>query len=329
MTDLVGATYLTLADVFKRSDSKRDICDIIEMMNQINPILDDAIALECNDGSTHLTTMRTGIPAATFRMLYQGTQPQKSTTKQVRDAVGMAENWSEVDSKLVDLSNNPGALRLSEAAAFVEGLGQTMATNVFYGNQDTDPEKFTGLAPRFSSLAAENGKQIVDAGGTGSKNTSIWMVVWGNRTCHLLYPQNSVAGLQRDDKGKTTKELPDGSLYDVHREKFSWDIGMALRDWRYVTRIANIDADELAAGTVDLYKFLRQAYYKLYQRRVANGRAAIYVNTAVMEALDAEATNNTNVRLRYIEVEGKEVLAYRSMPIRESDALLNTEERVV
>ena len=329
MSDLVGATYLTLADVFKRSDTNRDIADIIEMMNQINPILDDAIALECNDGSTNLTTMRTGLPAATFRMLYQGTQPQKSTTKQVRDAVGMAENWSEVDSKLVDLNNNPGALRLSEAAAFVEGLGQTMATNIFYGNQSTDPEKFTGLSPRFNDLSAENGKQIVDAGGTGSDNTSIWMCVWGNRTLHLLYPENSVGGLQRDDKGKTTKELPDGSLYDVHREKFSWDIGMALRDWRYVTRVANIDVNDLIAGTVDLYKFMREAYYSLYQRRIANGRPAIYCNTAIMEALDALAHENTNVRLRYTEVEGKEVLAYRSMPIRESDALLNTESRVV
>lgn len=329
MTTLVGATYLTLADVFKRQDGDGDIADIIEMMNQINPILDDAIAVECNDGSTHLTTLRTGLPAATFRMLYQGTQPSKSTTKQVRDAVGMAENWSEVDSKLVDLSSNPAALRLSEAAAFVEGLSQTMATNVFYGNQSTDPEKFTGLAPRFNDLNAENGRQIVDAGGTGSINTSIWMVVWGNRTAHLLYPESSRAGLQREDKGKTTKELSDGSLYDVHREKFSWDIGMSVRDWRYVTRVANIDTDALAAGTVDLYKFLRQAYYKLYQRRIANGRAAIYCNTAVMEALDAEAQEHTNVRLRYTEVEGKEVLTYRSMPIRETDSLLNTEARVV
>jgi hypothetical protein len=339
----VGNTFMTLADLYKRQDPDKSIADIIEMMNEINPILSDAIAMECNDGMSHLTTVRTGLPTATWRMLYQGTQPQKSTTKQIRDSVGMAENWSEVDAKLVDLSANPGAFRLSEAVTFVEGLGQAMAKGMFYGNQDTDPEKFTGLAPRFNDLSAENGKQIVDAGAAkmvpkgvtpaaavaaDGNCTSIWMVVWGERSVHCLYPRGSRAGLQRDDKGMTTKELSDGSMYDVYREKFSWDIGMTVRDWRYVSRIANISVPRLQAGEVDIYKALRQAYYKLYQRRISNGRAAIYCNTDVMEALDAMVTDGNNVRLRYTEVEGVEVLTYRGIPIRETDAIMTTEALV-
>jgi len=330
----VGNTYLTLADVFKRTDSDKQIAAVIELLAQTNPILQDMIVKECNDGTTHLTTVRTGIPEATWRMLYQGVQPTKSTTAQVRDATGFAEAWSEIDAKLYDLTGDKAGLRLSEASAFLEGLNQAMATSLFYGDQATSPAKFTGLAPRFNKLAnSGSGAQIVDAGGTGSDNTSIWFVVWGENTVTGLYPKGSKAGVSREDKGVQTKSLPDGSVYDVVREKFQWDIGLSVRDYRYVSRISNIDVSNVEGGSVDLYKFMRKAYYKLHQRRVIGGKAAIYLNKDMLEALDALATNagttDNFVRLTRKEVEGEEVLTYRGIPLRESDALLNTEARVV
>lgn len=331
----IGNTYLSLIDVYKQTDPKGNIADIIELLAETNPILEDMIVVEANDGTTHLTTMRTGIPAGTFRKLYQAVQPTKSTTKQIRDATGMMENWSEVDAKLVELAGggSGGAkLRMNEATAFIEGLSNTMAARLFYGNTATDPEEFLGLAPRFSSLSAENGGQIVDALGSGIDNTSIWLIVWGERTVHGLYPKGSKAGLSRDDKGKVTKETSEG-VYDVYREKFSWDLGLSVRDWRYVVRIANIDLSDMRAGTVPLYTYLRKAYYALFQRRVTGGRAAIYCNRDVLEALDALANNGGStdsfVRLERSEMEGKEVLTYRGIPIRETDALLNSEARVV
>ena len=241
----------------------------------------------------------------------------------------MLEAWSEIDKKLVDLSGNPGQFRMNEAQAFLQGMADEMASTVFYGSAANE---FTGLAPRFNDLAAENGSQIIDAGGTGSINTSIWMVVWGDRTCHGLYPKGSSAGLQREDKGVQTKET-DGGVYDVVREKFTWDLGLTVRDWRYVSRIANIDITAAQAGTVDLMTYLRKAYYALKQRQIPNGQAAIYLNTDMMEVLDALATNNGTsenyVRLTPATLEGGEVLTYRGIPIREVDALLNTEARVV
>ncbi|WP_164085986.1 major capsid protein [Stenotrophomonas maltophilia] len=330
----IGNTYLTLADVFKRTDADKQIAAVIELLAQDNPILQDMIVKECNDGTTHLTTVRTGIPEGTWRMLYQGVQPTKSTTAQVRDATGMIEAWSEIDEKLVRMTGDSAGLRLSEAQAFLEGLNQGVATTMFYGDQATSPAKFTGLAPRFNKIATSgSGAQIVDAGGTGSDNTSIWFVVWGENTVHGLYPKGSKAGIIREDKGKQTKTNADGSILDVVREKFQWDVGVSVRDYRYVSRIANIDVSDVQAGTVKLYDFMRKAYYKLKQRRVMGGRAAIYLNTDMMEALDKLATNGGTtdnfVRLTRKEIEGEEVLTYRGIPLRESDALLNTEARVV
>jgi len=330
----IGNTYLTLADVFKRTDADKQIAAVIELLAQDNPILQDMIVKECNDGTTHLTTVRTGIPEGTWRMLYQGVQPTKATTSQVRDATGMIEAWSEIDEKLVRMTGDSAGLRLSEAQAFLEGLNQGVATSMFYGDQATSPAKFTGFAPRFNKIATSgSGAQIVDAGGTGSDNTSIWFIVWGENTVHGLYPKGSKAGIDREDKGTQTKTNADGSILDVGREKFQWDIGLSVRDYRYVSRIANIDVSDVKAGNVKLYDFMRKAYYKLKQRRVMGGRAAIYLNTDMLEALDALATNGGTtdnfVRLTRKEIEGEEVLTYRGIPLRESDALLNTEARVV
>jgi len=104
--------------------------------------------------------------------------------------------------------------------------------------------------------------------------------------------------------------------------------------------VANIDLSDLQAGNVDIYAFLRQAYYKLKSRRVnkimdqkSPGRLAMYCNRDVLEALDALATNagsdDNFVRLRPMEIQGQEVMSYRNMPIRETDAILNTEAQVV
>lgn len=330
----VGNTYLTLADLRKRQDENDQIARIIEILAQTNPILADMIVKECNNGTNHLTTVRTGLPSGTWRKLYQGVQPGKSTTRQVTDTTGMLEAWSEIDSKLVALSANPGEFRLSEAQAFLEGMNQDMATTLFYGDTDADPEKFMGLSARFNDLSAENGNQIIDAGGTGSDNTSIWFIVWGENTAHGLYPKGSQAGLQREDKGMQTKTLSDGSILDVHREKFTWDLGLSVRDWRYVVRIANVDVSDLIAGTVDLYKYMRKAYYKLHQRVAIGGRAAIYCTTDVLEALDAantptQSTSASFVRVKPMELDGREVMGYRGIPIRACDALLSNEARVV
>lgn len=325
----LGNTYPSLIDFYKNQEGGKVTAAIIEMLTEINPILTDMIVRECNQGATHLTTVRTGLPSATWRELYQSVQPSKASNKQVTDATGMLEAWSEVDAKLVALAGDgAGQFRLNEALAFLQAMSNEMASTLFYGSAANE---FTGLAPRFNDLSAENGGQIIDAGGTGDANTSIWIVVWGENTCHGLYPKGSSAGLMREDKGKVTKETTDG-VYDVYREKFNWDLGLTVRDWRYVARIANIDVDSMEAGSVNLYKFLRKAYYALYQRRVSGGNAAIYCNTDTMEALDSLATNagttDNFIRLTRTEVEGQEVLSYRGIPIREVDAILNTESTV-
>lgn len=335
-----GNTYLTLADLFKQQDGQGNVSDIIELLSETNPIMQDMIMAECNNGTNNLTSIRTGLPSGTWRKLYQGVQPDKSTTAQVKDATGMLEAWSEIDEKLVKLSKNPARFRLNEATAFLEGMNQDMASTLFYGDTDVNPERFMGLSARYNGYRATPNRpaedvydQVVHGGGSGSDNTSIWMVVWGDRTVHGLFPEGTQAGLQRQDLGAETKTNSDGSVLRVVREKFEWDMGLSLRDFRYVVRIANIDTSDLVAGTTDIYKLMRQGFYRLHQRKVTGGRAAIYCNRDVLEALDAgstptSSTSTSFVRLSPMEVDGREVMGYRGIPVRECDAILNTEALV-
>jgi hypothetical protein len=326
----IGNTYLDLVDLFKRSEDNQQIATIMELLAETNAMLDDAMAIECNNGTKHRTTVRTGLPTVTWGQLYQGIVQSKSTTTQVDDTTGFVEALSTVDKRILDLSTNEGAVRLSEATAFLEAMSQEAASQIIYGNVATDPEKFTGLAPRFNLTTAANGGQIVSAAGAGADNTSVWFVTWGDNASHLLYPKGTTAGLSREDKGEQRVTDGSGNPYYVKEEMFTWHLGLSVRDWRQVVRIANIDVSLLQAGSVDIYKFMRQAYWKWNKHRSPNSKMAIYCNADVLEALDADSTPTSStsasfVRLKPQEVDGQEVMGYRGIPVRQVDAILNNE----
>ncbi len=332
---VIGENYIDIIDALKRSDSDDalQVATVIELLKETNSILDDAQAVPCNLGTRHRTTVRTGLPSVAWGKLYNGITQSKSSTQQVEDTTGFLEALASIDKRLLELYPDEGALRLSESQAFLEALSQEGASTVFYGDSSADPEKFTGLAPRFSSLSAQNGGQIVNGGGAGSDNTSIWMVSWSPQTCQMLYPANTMAGIQREDKGEQRVLDDNNAPYYVMEDEYRWHMGLTVRDWRQVVRVANIDVSDLQAGSVDIYALMRKGFWKLRKHRVMDGRIAIYCNADVCEALDADSTPTTGtsasyVRLRPQEVDGMEVMSYRGFPIRQVDALLNTEAAV-
>src|SRR5690606_10850438 len=214
----------TLLDLAKRSDPDGRIATIVEMLNETNEILDDMTWIEGNLVTGHRTTIRTGLPTPTWRKLYGGVQPTKSTTAQITDNTGMLEAYAEVDKALADLNGNTAEFRLSEDRPHIEAMSQEIADTIFYGNEGVEPEAFTGLSPRFNDLNAENGGNIIDAKGTGSDNASIWLLVWSPNTVHGIVPKGSQAGLQMTDKGQVTIEDVDGNggRMEAYRTHYRW-----------------------------------------------------------------------------------------------------------
>jgi hypothetical protein len=326
---VLGASNPTLMDVASRSDAEGKITTIVELLSETNEIISDMSFIECNNGTTHKTTVRTGLPSATWRMLNYGVQSSKSRTAQVSDATGMLEAYAEVDKALADLNGNTSEFRASEDKAFLEAMNQEFANVLFYGNTSTDPEKFLGLAYRFNSLSAENGQNIISGGGSGSDNTSVWLLVWGPSTIHGIYPKGSKAGLSHRDLGEQTLEDANGGKYQGYRTHYKWDCGLTLRDWRYVVRIANIDVSDLTktgSTGADLVDLMVQAIEKI--PNIGMGRAVFYCNRTVSSYLRRQIANKDNVNLSLDEVAGKKVLTFDGIPVRRCDAILNTESAV-
>lgn len=324
----LGANVLTLADWAKRLDPDGKVPDIVEMLSQTNEILADMLWAEGNLPTGHRTTVRTGLPSVSWRLINQGVQPSKSTTAQVDETCGMLEAWSEVDVELAKLSGNEAAFRLSEAQAFIEAMNQEMASTLFYGNAGVAPEEFTGLAHRFNSSTAANGQNVLKAGGTGSDNTSIFLVVWGSQTIHGIFPKGSKAGLEHKNHGEVTVETTAGiagSRMRAYQDQFTWKCGIALRDWRYVVRIANIDISNNNADYVD---YMIQAMHRI--PALGMGKAAFYMNRTIKQRLDLLMKSDVSAGggLKYEDVAGRPVHSFRGIPVRVCDALVETEAAV-
>lgn len=344
----LGATALTYADWAKRMDDDYRVAMIIELLSQTNEILDDMLVVEGNLPTGHKTTVRTGLPQATWRLLNQGVPNAKSTTAQIVDTCGNLETYAVIDKDIADLNGNTAEFRLSEVKAFLEGMSQQVASTLIYGNQSLNPERFTGLAPRYSTVTAANANtaaNVLDGGGTGSTNTSIWLGVWGSDTLHGTFPKGKITGLQHRDMGEWPVADASGNTYQAYRDHFKWEIGLVLRDWRYVARICNVDVTLLSGvSAANLINFLVRALYRLPtapvsattiqtsdtpEVRANMGRTVIYCNRVIRTYLDLQAMNKTNVLLRIEEFDGKPVTTFRGIPIRTCDAILNNEARVV
>lgn len=332
----VGSLAYTYSDWAKRLDPDGKIDAIIEILTDSNPILEDALVVEGNGATSHRTTVRTGLPSVTWRQLNYGVQKSKSKVKQVDDTYGMLESYAEVDKDLAELNGNSAEFRLSEDKAFLEAMNQEMASTIFYGNTATDPKKFMGLSPRYNTISSsdeESGYNIIDAGGTGSDNTSLWLVVWGDQTCHMTFPKGKIAGFQHNDLGEDTLEDGAGGYYQGYRTHYKWDAGFVLRDWRYVVRIANIDVSNLESygtgsdNSTKLIFHMIKAMHKIPNLKAGN--ACFYGNETVLTWLDIMAQDKSNVWLTTQEFAGDMVTMFRKVPVKKCDALLNNEARVV
>lgn len=332
----------TLTDLLDRIDGKGNLIDIKEVLDTTNEMIADATWVQCNNKFSHKTTVRSGLPSVAWRMLNYGVQPSKSQVKSVFDTCGMLEAFAVVDKKLAEMNGMKESWRASEEHPFIEALSNEFQRTLIYGDTKKNPERFLGLAARYSTLntnKAANAVNVIDAGGTGDDLTSIWLIGWGPDTAHCIYPEGSPCGLQQQDLGEEAAYDADGGEYRVLKTHFSWDVGFTLRDWRYVVRIANISKSMLLAepplvnggdtsiknssGTAlkghNLYELLVKA---IAQVPSLNGaRFAFYCNRTVETYLRLQRANIHNVQLTQEEVGGRVVTKFDGIPFRRVDAL--------
>jgi hypothetical protein len=329
---------LTLNDWLSRTDPKGDLAgarEIVEVLNEESPVLDDAMFMEANGITSHRTIIRTGLPSVAWRLLNYGVPKSKSTTMQVDDRVGMLETWSAVDASLAALNGQSREFMLSEEAAFIEAMGQEVAKTIFYGDLEINAASFLGLTPRYSTFdqsKADSAKNVINYGGANAgTNASLWFLTWGDRMLHMIYPKGSPLGLKRTVlNGGEPKEVTDenGDEFMGIKTHYKWDMGLTLRDWRYCVRICNIDTADLTAmiqggaatsGLNKLYRFMIEAINLI--PNVNKGRTICYAPREVCSMLDMIAAEKSNVNLTINEFMGKKVTHFKGIPVKREDAL--------
>lgn len=319
MASLNAFKQLTLVEVAKRKDPNGMQATIAEVLNQSNEILQDIPWREANDTFSNKTVRRATLPAGSWRKLNAGVAIEASKTVEAIDTIGLLETWAQNDVEIINAFPDPMQARNDEAMAFVEGLGQTMASTIMYGNSATTPEKFTGLAPRLASISATT--NVLNEGGTGSDLTSIFVVDWSPTTTYMVYPKGSVAGLEHKDKGIETVRDSSGNMYEAYVDKFTWKAGLVVKNSKSIGRIANIE-DNGASNIFDEDNLII-----LLTRMTKGAGRRIYVNETVMAQMQIRLKDKTNV---YFTKEdgldgGGPVTRFQGIPIRQVDQIIITE----
>jgi hypothetical protein len=336
----LSAIWPTLLDVSKRLDPDGKIAAVAEILSEQNEILDEIPWIEGNLPTGHKTTVRKGIPAPTWRLLNQGVQPVKSVTGQIVETCGMMENYSEIDKSLATLNGNTAEWRLSEDKGIIEGMNQALAYTLIYGDTSVNVEKFVGLAPRYyTSVVATSpaGVNVIKAGGASSDNTSIWLVGWSAETVHGIYPKGAKAGLSVSDLGEQTIYDSSGGRFQAYRTHYKWDCGLAVRDWRYVVRIANIDISDLETTSdssdtsANILKFMSKAMDLIPNLGIV--RPVFYMNNRVRSMLRVKLMNKANAFLSLDDIMGsngvaRKTLSFQGVPCRRIDQIIVAESAV-
>lgn len=331
-TVALSAQNPTLVDVTKRIDPNGRVAAVANVLSQENQILEDASWQEGNLPTGHRVTIVTGLPSVYWRSYNKGVPSSKAKTAQIDESAGMLEAYATVDKDLAMLNGNTAEFRASEDKLFLDAMNQTMADTLFYGNPATDIRQPMGLAPRYSSLSAGNAVNILDAGGTGSVNTSIWLVVWSPETVFGVYPKGSMAGLQANDLGEQTVYDDNNNPYQALRTHYQWKHGLVVKDWRYAARICNIDTTVTnGAIAADVISYMSRIMDRIPNLNV--GRACFYMNRTIYSFLRLQALNKSNAALGIEKAmtqfgTPQRMLTFLGVPIRKVDRLLNTEARV-
>jgi len=336
-TTALTATDLTLVDVAKRTKDGV-MLPVVEALQQRNGLLQSMVWKQGNTDTGHMVAARNSLPSVTWVRYNDGVLPGKSTVDTYTERTGILEGLSSVDKRVAQINGNEPAYRASEDDAFLASMANTLESAFFYESTLVNPERILGLQPWLNSTTSKYGNQIIkaDASPSGSDQTSIWLIGWGERTVYGITPRGQPTGLEMEDKGEIRdKDIVTGAIKYKYETLFRWRCGLCVEDYRFLVRICNVDTSQLtvdAATGADLVRTMVKAYWQIFDPRQV--RLAWYCNRVVGSFLHQQALSKTYNSTLSIEpapmigsigLFGQPIVKALGFPIYISDAITNTE----
>lgn len=325
----INNDFPTLLDLAKITGPDGSMLPVVEMLTKRSPIVEDAVAKEGNLTTGHRIASRTALPSVAWRRINEGVSPSKTRADTVDETCGILSGKSQIDAKLVEL-NGGLAYRAAQDKAFAASMVNEMETGIIYHSTKTAPEKIMGFMPRLDATTNPAGSQIIkaDAAAAGADQASILLVGWGLHSVYLIYPKGTKQGLQVRDMG--LQQVDDGSgaskSFPGYVTYVDWNIGVAVEDWRYLVRIANIDTGNLlTTGRVIIDAMIKATYQ---MQDLDSVKPVFYVNRTIATYLHMQSNDAAKNTITFDNVGGKPVMRFMGIQVRRTDALLNTESPV-
>jgi hypothetical protein len=325
-------TNLTLADIVRQEAPNGGLLPIIESLSKLTPALQTITWTAANNGTYHRMNRRTALPAPIRRRINKGVPATVSGTQQVDEVTTMLADKSVIDATLIRM-NGPES-RAREVAAHMMGLEQQVESDLLVGSIGTDPDGIDGLETRLSATTnVPGGNQVVkvDAAPAGSDQFSVLLVGFADHGVHGIYPSgpDMVAGVLHKDYGEVSNGGSDGTnTFPAFVDYFEWHHGLAVEDFRYVARAANIDSSAILATGNNLLGAMRTLRHRVLIED-QSAKWAYFIPRFGAEMLDNQAVNATgNSTLSIDNISGKPIQTFGGIPVYTAD-LLSIAESIV
>ena len=340
-----GTRVLTYLDFVKGLDPKGNFAHrIVELVAKKVEMLDDMTVIAANDGSALQTTVRTETPKPVWTTYYGGIPSNKGSKAKIKVSCGRLATKILVDKKLYDDSKDKDAVLEDEIRANITGMKNELANALVYGLISDNPLGINGLFKHYGEYGSETADDTESAhyvfnalGLTGDSSAktklgSIALVGWSPNTITCFHPENSgTGGIEKSDKRVTDVADPDvggDATYEAYLQYIYWQLGLAVRDYRYGGRICNIQRDLM------LTKGYEGAYVELIDRlsqRVLDDdvKQAYYMDKQMWEnvcVMFSRLTRGNAITFQHVEAR-KEKRLY-GIPVRIMDPMKANEAEV-
>ena len=336
-----GSRYITFRDLASgRTPNGFVDREVVDMVSQENPVLQDVLWKQCNKGREDVVTIRSGLPEAVVRAYYEGWFGTKGSKRQVTNACCRVTTGIEFDWALYDQDKDKAAFLTDEQKAHSSVLGDKVASLLFYGDVAGNPKGINGFAKTFGAYGAVTGNTMVtddkvasfyclSAGGQGTGDLrSVFLVGWGANSAHGIYPEGTSAGIKIGQLTKQFVKDANGGNVEMGLQEMNWNAGLNIRDFRYCGRVCNIDIqqDPAGANTADYTKLVR----KLVTRAKSNGvTQRLYCCRLVFEAIAEQFEKKTQGNaVKYADLEQKKEASLLGIPVAFCDCM-NIDEPAV
>ena len=325
MATKTTGTYLNFVESMQRVGPDGNLLSIAEALNEMNEILPDAYMKQANDVFSHLEGVRDRLPTVSSRNFNTGSTRTSSKVRDIREQLTILEPWIEQDEAIVEKQPSVSEYLAEEWMAFGEAGIQEFARQLFYGNPSSDAREITGLSNRSDWDAAAD-SYVIDVGGSGSDNASLWIIEWGPGRTTLLYPRgHESVGIKEDDLGKYRITDSSNNPYMVYGYRVLMEFGITIPDTRAVQRLASIESDGSSNNLVDSAKVREIVRAKNKLPASGQRNTVIYVNRDLKAQFDIYALEKSNGFYMLDNLTGGPMTSFQGIPIRVVEQLVSTE----